>query len=77
MAIDVVSRRITKKNGAFDLCTCITFSGCPLLRYFFMNYAGCHVIIQILYIIRICKIAISNREIYSPEVSVSSTMVLG
>ena len=39
-----------KKNGAFDLFTCIIFSGSSLLRYFFKNYVHCHVIILILYI---------------------------
>ena len=39
-----------KKNGAFDLFTCVIFNGSQFLRYFFKNYAGCHVSIQILYI---------------------------
>ena len=57
--------------SAFDLITCVIFSGHLLLRYFIKNYGGCHVIIQIAYIL---KIQIRNREMYLPEVRVFSTM---
>ena len=39
-----------KKNGAFDLFTCVIFSDCLFLRYFFKKYVGRHVIYLILYI---------------------------
>ena len=55
-----------KKNCAFDLLilfTCIIFSACQFLRYFFKNYAGCHINLQIsdiyIYIFKI-----RNRETY-------------
>ena len=57
-----------KKNGAFDLFTCIIFSACQFLHYFFKKYAGCQVILSFIYIY------IRNTEMYLPEVSVSSAM---
>ena len=62
-----------KKNGAFDLFTCVIFSDCQFLRYFFEKYVGRHEIFKILYIY---KIEIRNSETYLPEASVSSTMTL-
>ena len=46
MTIDVVTWRIIK-NGAFDLFTCVIFSDCQFLRYFFKKYVGHHVIFYI------------------------------
>ena len=64
-----------KKNGAFDLFTCIIFSDCQFLRYFFKKFGLSHNFI--LFYIHMYKIEIRNSETYLPEVSVSSIMEVG
>ena len=75
MAIDVVTWRIIKK-GAFDLFTCVIFSGCQLAHYCIISSKVTPVVTQLFkFHIYIFKIEIRNTKMYLPEVSVSSTMV--
>ena len=62
-----------KKNGAFDLFSCVIFSACQFLRYFQkLHQLSCNSS-NFLYIY-IFKFDIRCRKTYLPEVSVSSIM---
>ena len=82
MAIDVVTWIIIKKGciWSLHLHNFLWLPTCSLLRYFFENYTGCHIIIQISYIyflkLKLCTPkCIDNNNTNLREVSVSSTMV--
>ena len=51
-----------KKNGEFNLFTCIIFSACQFLCYFFKNYTGCHVILKISYVYIYLKLELGTEK---------------
>ena len=64
MTIDITWHYLknNKKKIAFDLFTCIIFSACQFLHYFFKNDASCHVILQILYIYIYLKLKLRKEK---------------